>query len=131
MGLRISRALQARILAEAAADPERETCGLLFGTEGEIVTAAPCANVSPDPTRSFEIDPAALIAAHKAEREGGPRLAGCYHSHPNGRAGPSARDAEAAWGSGLVWLIVADGALTAWRNDSAGAFQPLEIEAVS
>lgn len=128
MGLRISRALRAQILAEAAADPEREVCGLLFGTSGEIVTAKPCANVSSDPEHSFEIDPAALIAAHKAERAGGPRLVGCYHSHPNGRTTPSAYDAGAAWGGGLVWLIVAGGVLTAWRNDREGSFQPLEIE---
>lgn len=131
MGLRISRALRAQILAEAAAHPEHETCGLLFGTADEIVTAAPCANVSPEPTHMFEIDPVALIAAHKAERGGGPRLAGCYHSHPNGRAAPSARDAEAARGGSLVWLIVAGGAITAWRNDNEGSFQPLEIEDVS
>lgn len=131
MGLRISRALRAQILAEAAAEPEREVCGLLFGTADEIVTARPCANVSQDPEHSFEIEPTALIAAHKAERAGGPRLAGCYHSHPNGRTEPSARDAEAAWGGGLVWLIVAGAVLTAWRNDSEGAFQPLEIEPVS
>lgn len=128
MGLRISRALRAQILAEAAAEPEREVCGLLFGAMDEIVTGLRCTNVSPDPERAFEIDPAALIAAHKAERAGGPRLVGCYHSHPNGRTTPSAYDAGAAWGGGLVWLIVAGGGLTAWRNDREGSFQPLEIE---
>ena len=131
MGLRISRALQAQLLAEAAASPSQEVCGLLFGSEGEIVTAQPCTNVASDPDRAFEIDPAALVAAHKAARSGGPSLVGCYHSHPNGRTAPSPRDADAAWGGRLVWIIIADQGLTVWRNESAGRFQPLEIEADS
>jgi proteasome lid subunit RPN8/RPN11 len=128
MGLRISRALQAQLLAEAAATPEREVCGLLFGPVADVVTdVRPCANIAMNPADRFEIDPAALIGAHKAERAGGPRLVGCYHSHPNGVGEPSVRDREAAWGSDTFWLIVAGDRLAAWRNTGPGAFERVEI----
>lgn len=88
----------------------------------------PCENIAANPADTFEIDPAALIAAHKAQRAGGPRLIGCYHSHPNGVGEPSARDGESAWGSDTLWLIVAANRLTAWRNGTARAFSRIDIE---
>ncbi len=117
MTLTISRALHAELLALAGAAPHREVCGLLFG-EGDCVDAVqPCANVSTSPADSFEIDPAALIAAHKTMRAGGRAVIGCFHSHPNGRAEPSARDVAGA-GAGLgVWVIIAGGEMRAWRLD--------------
>ncbi len=112
MGLRISRAVIDELIARAAKTPDVEVCGLLF----DDGTAQPCANVAGDPASSFEIDPAALIAAHKAERAGGRKLIGCYHSHPNGVGAPSARDAAAAV-EGQVWLIIAQNDVTAWLFD--------------
>lgn len=131
MGLRISRALQAQLLAEAAATPEREVCGLLFGSNPDSVTMIrSCENIAANPVDAFEIDPAALIAAHKAQRAGGPILIGCYHSHPNGVGAPSARDGEAAWGGDMLWLIIARNTLAAWRSSGPGAFERVEITGV-
>jgi proteasome lid subunit RPN8/RPN11 len=134
MGMRVeisSAALQ-QITAAAAALPDREICGLLFGAPDAIDHAEPCANVAADPTRTFEIDPAALIAAHKAMRGGGPALVGCYHSHPDGPAIPSPRDAAAAAPDGWLWLIAAGRDVTAWRAVAAGRiegrFEPLTLE---
>ena len=88
-------------------------------------------NVSPDPATSFEIDPAALFAALRAERAGGPRLVGHYHSHPNGLASPSLRDAAMALQPGRLWLIVTAGATRMWREVPGGAvhgaFEPVEL----
>ncbi|MEZ5683568.1 MAG: Mov34/MPN/PAD-1 family protein [Novosphingobium sp.] len=96
----------------------REACGSAAGPGGAIELARPCANVhsrrrSAD---ASEIDPAALIAAHKAAREGGPQVLGYYHSHPNGRAGPSAEDRAEAAGDGRIWAIVANGGVSWWRD---------------
>src|SRR3546814_2257889 len=96
MRARISSTLLRRIIDEATASPGAEVCGLLFGSPHRIDAAQPCRNVALAPADSFEIDPAALLAAHKATRAGGPAIAGCYHSHPCGPAEPSARDAAAA-----------------------------------
>lgn len=127
----ISSALLDAILAHAAADPEREVCGLLFGRGDGIEDAVAEANVSAHPTDSFELDPAALFAAMRAERGGGRALLGHYHSHPRGPARPSARDAAAAGEPGRLWLIVGDGEVTAWRavpgGAIEGAFDPQEL----
>lgn len=107
MGLRISSAVLRRIVGEADASAGREVCGLLFGTAERIEDALSCRNVASDPASAFEIDPARLIAAHRAARAGGPPILGCYHSHPGGPPLPSARDAAAAAPDGAIWIIVA------------------------
>ena len=95
MAIAISRTLLDQIQSIAAAD-RAEVCGLLFGTAERIAAIAPAANVAPDPARHFELDPAALIAAHRAARAGGPPIIGHYHSHPSGVAVPSATDTACA-----------------------------------
>ena len=115
MVVQITRAVAAQLLAEATASPECEVCGLLFGTLERIDAALPCRNVAADPACTFEIDPQALITAHKAARAGGPHIIGCYHSHPNGRAEPSETDRAMAEGNDWLWAIVAGGALGVWQ----------------
>lgn len=107
MAVEISSTLLERMLTEASADAEREVCGLLFGTARRITAVRPCRNVASDPAIAFEIDPAQLIAAHRAARDHGPAVIGCYHSHPGGRPVPSPRDAAAAPPDGAIWLILA------------------------
>ncbi len=128
MRSKISSTLLARLVAESAASAN-EVCGLLFGTCEEVVHTVKCANVATDPAISFEIDPAALIAAHKAARAGGPALVGHYHSHPNGSPEPSARDAASAMGDGALWLILAKAEARLWRTDEIGKFEEVAIEA--
>ncbi|MBK6800523.1 M67 family metallopeptidase [Novosphingobium sp.] len=107
---------KATLLEEATRAFPRECCGLLLGRDGRIETALPCANVHGQPERHFEIDPAALIAAHRAARGGGPQVLGYYHSHPSGRAEPSATDRAQASGDGRIWAIVAGTTVTLWRD---------------
>lgn len=127
----ISRAAERRIRAHAAMTPHLEVCGLLFGREDAIERAEPADNVSASPADSFELDPRALFAALKAERAGGPRLLGHYHSHPGGPAEPSARDAAMALDVGRLWLIVAGDTLALWRVDRPGGFVPVELALAS
>jgi proteasome lid subunit RPN8/RPN11 len=94
---------------------------LLRGTDGKVIAVQWVANVSADPSRNFEIDPAALIAVHKDARTGGVPLLGYFHSHPNGLARPSASDIAQAAPDGLIWLIIAGGAVTAWQPIAIGA----------
>lgn len=115
----ISSELHDRLIGEAAASPGVEICGLLFGDATRIDDAAACRNVAARPGNEFEIDPGALIAAHRAARTGGPQLIGHYHSHPFGKAVPSVRDAEAA-GEGDLWLIIGAGDVRLWRAVAGG-----------
>ena len=126
----ISSTLLARIIAHAASDA-REVCGLLYGDVGRIEGVEACGNVATDPERRFEIDPSALIAAHRATRAGGARVIGHYHSHPAGEATPSARDAADAVADGALWLIVASGKARVWcaveRGAVEGRFEPVTM----
>ena len=126
MAVRIAAPLLDLILADVAKTPAVERCGLLFGDSKRIHTAQPAANVASDPARFFEIDPVILFAAMRAERRGGPRLIGHYHSHPGGSAEPSARDL-AALEPGKLWLIVASGTARLWLAE-AGAFRELKLD---
>ena len=119
--LRISSDVLDRIAAGAAAHASVEVCGLLFGDPTHVTGAQPCRNVAEDPATRFEIDPTALLAAHRSARGGGPAVIGCYHSHPTGRAEPSPRDAADAAPDGSIWLIAASGSITAWRATPNGA----------
>ena len=105
-----------RLLAEARAAHPLEACGLLLGRNGEIEEVSACANVHPDPARQFEIDPRALIDAHRAARAGGLEVVGYYHSHPVGPAEPSATDRAHATGGGRVWAIIGEGTVGWWRD---------------
>jgi proteasome lid subunit RPN8/RPN11 len=128
MTLKVTSGVIATLLAEAARAAPAECCGLLLG--GEIVNEArPAANLASDPLRRFEIDPAALIAAHRAARVGGPQVLGYYHSHPAGHPVPSATDCEHAGGDGSVWAIVASGDVAFWR-DGARGFEALSYAVV-
>ena len=131
MTIRIAKTLLDAIVARTALEPDREVCGLLFGTPGRIADAVATANVSAHPTDEFEIDPQALFDAARAERAGGRRVIGHYHSHPNGTVLPSPRDAAAAHSDERIWLILAGNHARAWlavRGGAVeGAFEPIEL----
>ena len=128
MGYGISSTLLGRLLTDAKNSPHAEVCGLLFGTEARIEAAEACANVATEPARAFEIDPAALFAAYRRMRTGGPQLIGHYHSHPSGEAVPSARDAMQAMGDGALWLILTAREARLWRTERAGAFEAVALQ---
>ena len=120
MTVRISSSLIDSITA-LARDADDEICGLLLGVPDHVHAIRPTANVAPDPSRHFEIDPADLIAAHRQARRGGPAVIGHYHSHPLGSAVPSATDVACAAADGALWIIVGGGQVACWRAASDGA----------
>lgn len=129
----ISRSLLDAVLADARSDPARERCGLLLGCGDTIVDWLPAANVHAQPERHFELEPAVLVAAYRAERTGGLAVLGHYHSHPSGAAVPSAADAAAADTDRRLWLIVGRTEFGLWRSVAGGAvlgrFEAVDIEA--
>ena len=109
----------------------RECCGLIEGiVEQHIarVTAIhPARNLAAESDR-FEIDPAQQIRLLRQLRGTGRDVIGCYHSHPNGRPEPSARDLAGAFGADFLWLIVALTPCTEGVSATLGAFE-IEREA--
>jgi desampylase len=122
MSVRIARAAIEAVRRDCAERAPDEACGLLLGKRDRVCRTAPAPNVAADPARRFEIDPAVLFAAHRAARQGGPAVVGCYHSHPAGAPRPSAADAAGAFDTGSVWLIVAGDGERAYRVVAGGRF---------
>jgi proteasome lid subunit RPN8/RPN11 len=128
MTLEISSTLAARLLNEAAASPDAEECGLLFGTPDRIDAVERCANVAENPADTFEIDPTALFAAYRGMRTGARAIIGCYHSHPNGSCAPSRRDRAGSVGDGMIWLILGGDRIAAWRASAPGVLEPVPLQ---
>lgn len=105
-----------RLQKEARASLPRECCGILLGRKGHIEAVRPTRNVHPTPETHFEIDPQALIDAHRAARQGGAQVLGYYHSHPKGPAHPSATDRAMAAGDGGIWAIIGASEVRFWRD---------------
>ena len=127
MELSVAPSVVASLRHEAILASPRECCGILLGHGNTIAAIQPAANVHPAPRTHFEIDPQALIDAHRAARAGGPQIVGYYHSHPDGPPRPSATDAAMAAHDGRIWAIVGKaGDITFWRDGKAG-FEQLSL----
>ncbi len=113
-----SDTLTAMFDAARAAHP-LEACGLLLGEGGRITEARETANIHPTPATHFEIDPQALIDAHRAARDGGPQVLGYFHSHPVGEPAPSATDCAMAAHDGRIWAVIAGDEVRFWRDQPA------------
>lgn len=149
---------RARVLidAETRKCPRLETGGALFGYESHHELVVACA-YGPGPRArhrrtSFEPNPrttGALIRAVHEASDGRYRYLGSWHSHPNGRARPSAQDlatteavagqADVALPSPLVLIAasratrgqVALNELSAWRWSERWAWLlPCKVEEV-
>ena len=117
MRIQVSSTLLAELRREYEKALPDECCGLLLGTGTRIDAMRPARNVHSTPATHFEIDPQALVDAHRAARTGGPQLLGYYHSHPHGPAEPSPTDRALASGDGRLWVIVGRDMITFWRDE--------------
>ena len=121
----VSQSAYTAMLAAARAAHPHEACGILLGRGTRILQARPTRNVHPTPATHFEIDPAALIAAHRTARvPGALQVLGYYHSHPLGLPEPSATDRAMAAHDGRIWAIIAGQEVRLWRDGDDG-FAPL------
>jgi len=118
--MKVSQSLLNELMGKAEDAYPNECCGLLLGGANHIELIQPAANTHPMPQTHFEIDPAALIAAHRAQRADGPQIAGFYHSHPAGPPEPSATDSAMAAHDGKIWAIIGRGQIKFWRDDIGG-----------
>ncbi len=104
----------------------------MLGDGADCIDALlPSANCHANPAIGFEIDPALLIRAFREARlgalSGGKQVLGYYHSHPNGKASPSAIDQAQAPGDNLLWAIIASdpagqSQVNFWRDCPAAGF---------
>ena len=103
--------LAARILVAAASAYPNEACGLIEGADisdgWRAVAVHEAKNIAEDPRHRFLIDPQAQFDLMRRLRDSPSRIIGCFHSHPDGRAEPSATDRAEAYESDFLYAIAA------------------------
>ncbi len=99
--IEIGTGVRNELLAAAARDYPREACGILLGrVEGRsrvVEGFRSTANRWAGRDDRYEIDPSSLRHALEAEEDGGSRVIGFYHSHPDSLPVPSETDRKMAW----------------------------------
>jgi proteasome lid subunit RPN8/RPN11 len=98
--LRMDHALIDEIRRQGERAYPAECCGVLVGTAGdvkEVVKLVPATNRRTDDPRRYLIDPDDLRRIEAELRPLKQDVLGCYHSHPDHPAVPSAFDVEQAW----------------------------------
>jgi [CysO sulfur-carrier protein]-S-L-cysteine hydrolase len=79
---------------------------MLAGRDGLITRAFPAVNAALKPATEYEIAPKELFQLTREIRAAGLQLLGIYHSHPNGKNEPSARDIEQAYYPDVAYCII-------------------------
>jgi proteasome lid subunit RPN8/RPN11 len=116
-----------------------ECCGVLAGHPGEVkevVKLVPATNRRTDDPHRYLIAPDDLRRIELELRASGLEVLGCYHSHPDHPAAPSAFDTEQAWPWYSYIIVRVDRAaaaeLTSWvLAEDRSAMSPESIDVLS
>lgn len=104
--------LAGELAERARAAYPREACGVLLGrvrgTDRVAARIAAAENRWEGRDDRYLVDPGTLRRLMDEEAEGGDRILGFYHSHPDAEPVPSATDRELAW-PWYLYLIVPAG----------------------
>lgn len=125
MNLRLSQDHIDKLLNAARTAHPNECCGLIEGERDgnnwRALALHETKNLAENPRVHFLIDPETHFSLLRALRGTEREIIGCYHSHPDGSAEPSATDRSSANEDGFLWLI-------AGREDEIAAFVYREKE---
>ena len=139
MTLRLSASLVDEIRREGERAYPAECCGVLAGYPGdvkEVLKLVPMTNRRTDDPHRYLIAPDDLRRIEAELRSSGLEVLGCYHSHPDHPAAPSAFDTEQAWPWYSYIIVRVDGAraaeLTSWvLDDDRSAMSPESVDVLS
>ena len=139
--LKLTKEIENEIRQAGARAYPNECCGILFGVESGLdhvvrsLRAMENERESGEQYHRFLITAEEMMRAESDARKFGLDIVGCYHSHPDHPAVPSAYDRDHALPFySYVILRVAEGApeeMTAWKlrvNREAFEAEQLEIE---
>ncbi len=104
--IQIQKQIIDELIAHARRAPLEECCGLLAGLDGVITRSFAATNAASDRAKNYEIAPKELFRLMREIRAAKLELLGIYHSHPNGKNEPSARDIELAYYPGTPYFIL-------------------------
>jgi proteasome lid subunit RPN8/RPN11 len=116
-----------------------ECCGLLAGRAGEVKEVSrlvPMMNRRTDDPHRYLISPDDLRRVEAELGSSGLEVLGCYHSHPDHPAAPSAFDTEQAWPwYSYIIVRVARGHAAEWTSwvldDDRSAMRPESVDVLS
>ena len=139
MTLRLSPGLVDEIRREGERAYPSECCGVLAGRPGkvkEVVKLVPVANRRTDDPHRYLIAPDDLRRIEAELRSSGLDVLGCYHSHPDHPAAPSAFDTAQAWPWYSYIIVRVDRAaaaeLTSWvLEDDRSVMSPESVDVLS
>lgn len=93
------------MLAHCREGYPNEACGILAGSDGEVLKLYRMTNVEPSPV-SYLMDAKEQFAVLKDMREKGLTMLAIFHSHPASPAYPSPKDVSLAFYDDCVYLII-------------------------
>jgi len=139
MTLRLSGALVDEIRRQGQAAYPAECCGVLAGSPGavkEVSRLVPMMNRRTDNPHRYLIEPDDLRRVEAELRSEGLEVLGCYHSHPDHPAAPSAFDLEHAWPWYSYIIVRVDqgraAELTSWvLEDDRSIMRPESVDVLS
>lgn len=139
MTLRLSPSLVDEIRREGERAYPAECCGVLAGYPGEVkevLRLVPMTNRRTDDPHRYLIAPDDLRRIEAELRSSGLEVLGCYHSHPDHAAAPSAFDIDQAWPWYSYIIVRVDRAraaeLTSWvLDDDRSAMNPESVDVLS
>lgn len=139
MTLRLSASLVDEIRREGERAYPAECCGVLAGRPGEVkevLKLVPVTNRRTDDPHRYLIAPDDLRRIEGELRSSGLLVVGCYHSHPDHPAAPSAFDTDQAWPWYSYIIVRVDRAraaeLTSWvLDDDRSAMSSESVDVLS
>lgn len=139
MTLRLSASLVDEIRREGEQAYPAECCGVLAGYPGEVkevLKLVPVTNRRTDDPHRYLIAPDDLRRIEAELRPSGLEVLGCYHSHPDHPAVPSAFDTDQAWPWYSYIIVRVDRAraaeLTSWvLEDDRSVMSPESVDVLS
>jgi len=137
--LRLSASLVDEIRREGELAYPAECCGVLAGYPGEVkevLKLVPVTNRRTDDPHRYLIAPDDLRRIEAELRPSGLEVLGCYHSHPDHPAAPSAFDTVQAWPWYSYIIVRVDRAraaeLTSWvLEDDRSVMSPESVDVLS
>jgi len=137
--LRLSAGLVDEIRRAGQQAYPAECCGVLAGHPGEVkevVKLVPVTNQRTDDPHRYLIAPDDLRRIEVELRGSGLEVLGCYHSHPDHPAVPSAFDTDQAWPWYSYIIVRVDDAgaaeLASWvLADDRSAMTPESVDVLS
>ena len=102
--IRVPQHIIDAIFEQAYKELPNETCGLLAGTQTEVVKLFPMTNIDHS-SEHFSFDPAEQFKVLREARAEGLQIIANFHSHPETPSRPSEEDIRLAYDPNILYFI--------------------------